>query len=105
MILRHCGITIDSEKPMNEDFYCATDDDGILYSIPKKDLLCLHDDCESCDVQAQLLTCGDCGAQAVVTDCGCQIQPTTLSCGRFVSGKVVDMDDVFCEDCSEQRKV
>jgi hypothetical protein len=89
---------------MKGEFYYAIDDDGLLCTIPKKGLLCLHDDCESCDVQAQLLTCGDCGAQAVVTDCGCQIQPSTLSRGRFVSGQVVDMDDVFCEICSEQRK-
>ena len=73
--------------------------DGVLHTIPECDLLCHHEDCEACGVPARLVTCSECGARAVITDCGHESQPAAISTGRCVDGQLVDLDMVFCEDC------
>lgn len=63
--------------------------------------LCVDDDCSICGTTARERTCDDCGAVAIVTDCGHQVQPRPIAAGR-TDGRQMHRD--YCTDCAEQYR-
>ena len=52
------------------------------------------EDCGRCGVAAVRRTCDECGVSAMITDCGCQIQPRPIA---------ADGRRTYCDDCYEDR--
>lgn len=52
-------------------------------------------DCRLCGAQAEQRTCRDCGATAMIVDCGCKAQPRPIAADE--SG------DPVCDACSDTR--
>lgn len=54
--------------------------------------------CLDCQTLGEVRECYQCGAVAVVIDCGHQPQPAAISAGRADG---TDLDHWYCEDCAE----
>lgn len=53
------------------------------------------DDCERCGARAERRTCCECGVSAMITDCGCQVQPRPIA---------ADGHRTYCDECFEALK-
>lgn len=62
------------------------------------DLICDDNDCERCGARAARISCDDCGASGVVTDCGHREQPRPIAASQF-DGRAV------CEGCEDARRL
>ena len=54
-------------------------------------------DCLICDASATERTCSDCGATALITDCGHRDQPRPIAAGR---GDGSELHRTYCGDCA-----
>lgn len=61
-------------------------------------LLCHDTACDLCPCEAEHRACADCGAEAVVVDCGHYDQPRPIAASAHAGG------DAVCEACEAARR-
>ena len=52
-------------------------------------------DCDHCETRAVRMTCHECGVSAMITDCGCNVQPRPIAADGMWA---------ICEECADARK-
>jgi hypothetical protein len=60
-------------------------------------LICRDEACGRCEAPARHLTCADCGAEGIVTDCGHKAQPRPIAAAA-------DNGDPVCDACWAKRE-